>query len=117
MRHLFQFESKHTTAVQSDLAAPSDLAAQLEVEISIQCRDADGADAEFVIESIEDVERKVFLEFEQLHPEDQARLESVAQAYADEHGYDAYREYCEGEADRLYDQMKDDQMFEGMEDT
>ena len=83
------------------------LCAELEVELYIECRDSDGADSTYTIESIEHLDTGNLIELEALDKRDRDKLERACQDMADEYAMDAVREHREGMADWAYDRMKD----------
>lgn len=84
-----------------------------EIECDITCRDRDGADAEYVIESIQDFETKNFVELEVFTVAEQNRIKQQCQETADDNACDAYQSYAEGAADQAYDRWRDEQMEQG----
>ena len=82
----------------------------LEVELYIECRDSDGADSTYTIESIEHLDTGNLIELEALDKRDREKLERACQDMADEYAMDAAQEHREGMADWAYDRMKDMEM-------
>lgn len=76
-------------------------------EVSVQCRDRDGADAEYEIENITHPDRPLdVIELSEFNERDQQRIERYAQEVADDLGPDAYVDYISGAADAAYDAWK-----------
>lgn len=84
-----------------------------EVELSIQCRDRDGADATYDVGWLAVKGSDVALSETDLSPEDQVYLDRASQDLADENACDAWLDYETGRADAAYDAWKDDQMERG----
>lgn len=105
MSHRFTFDSVEQYAENE--AVP-----QYEVEITVECRDSDGADAEYVLEGILRTDTQEDVELCALSAADQAQLDKLAQACADAYAIEAYAEYCQGKADWEYDCWKDRMMEE-----
>ncbi len=87
-------------------AAPG-ACARLEVDISISCRDRDGADSMYAVEYILNLGTKQEVAFESLPSAEQARIEAIAEKYADDYACEAAQEYAEGQADWLHDMEQD----------
>lgn len=98
----FDFESRTIRST-----ADPETYAELEVDVSIQCRDKDGCDATYDIEWIALKGSDECLELEALSPDDQLFIDRRAQELADEHACEAYQHYIEGASDRAYDEWKD----------
>lgn len=92
---------------------------EVKVTVSIICRDRDGCDAEYDIESVEllgsisplgrpDANKE--LEWDQLSAKDQLKINAKSEEFADEHACDAYQCYAEGAADQAYESYKDMQI-------
>ncbi len=86
---------------------------QLKVEITVSCRDRDGADATYDIESIQNMHTMEFVEFDTLPEAEQTAIDRAAQQCADDNACDAYQDYAEGAADQAYDRWKEEQMERG----
>lgn len=103
MTRRFAFESR----TQLDDAGKFHV--ELEIEICIECRDLDGADAEYTIESIGVVgaEPPVWLELDKLSAEDQLHLDRMAQGIADENACEAAQDYEIRRAEAAADAAQD----------
>lgn len=88
-------------------AKDPNLFARFEVTICIECRDQDGCDATFDVESVWNLETDERVELSSLPDEEQARIEREAQSLADENACDAWTDYEAGRADAAYDAWKD----------
>lgn len=83
----------------------TDAGAILTVDVFVECRDRDGADATYDIEWIGFGDTEVA--FESLSDADKVRLNRDAERCADDAACDAAQEWAEGAADRAYDEWKD----------
>ncbi len=84
----------------------SDSKGPLEVEIQIECRDRDGVDATFDIIGMADSSNHEVMVGDLPEPE-QTKLERECDDWAQELACEAAQDYLEGEADALYDRMKE----------
>lgn len=82
------------------------LHSDLTVEISIQCREADGADADYVIERISNQHGNE-VGLSALPIADVRRIKKHALEIAEECGPYAYQEYVEGLAERAWEFSED----------
>ena len=82
-------------------------AQKLKVEIYFSCSTPEGDGLDWGCEWIEEVETGIERKLEDFPAELRAGIEACAWDLAQTHSEAAYKEYIEGEADRLYDQWRD----------
>ena len=85
-----------------------------DVELGIECRDRDGCDFTWDIEwfALRGEPTEVDAAA-RLSPKDWKRLQYECEAYASDNACMAAQEYAEGQADYLYDRMRDEEMERG----
>lgn len=86
---------------------------ELEVQVLVECRDRDGADMTYDIESVWVNGTGDEVLWTALTEADHVRINAKAERVAEESACDAYQSYAEGQADAAYDAWKDEQMERG----
>lgn len=111
MTKSFEIECDSPAATAS--AGRPEFCGKISIEVSVQCRDSDGADSEYTIESVTDLASGADIDWNALSPGEQLRINAGAEALAEDYACEAYQEYAEGAADQAYDQWRDEQMERG----